>query len=164
MILRRLFAAAFVALALAAQVGPALATALSITASGVVYVNGPRQSDAQAGEAFVAGAAVYRKATDGKWWKAQADGTADEAGLTQIGMALGTADAAGARVSVALQGAIVTIGAGVSGTVYYVGPTAGAVNPIADVATTGWYVTPFMQGIGSSKVMILGFYTGALVP
>lgn len=162
--LRRALASLLVAAVVALSIGPALATALSITASGVVYVNGPKLSDAQAGEAFVAGAAVYRKSTDGKWWKAQADGTADEAGQTQIGMALGTADAAGGRVSVALPGAIVTIGAGVSGTVYYVGPTAGSVNPIADVATTGWYVTPFMQGIGSNKVMILGFYTGALVP
>ena len=161
---RRLLASSLVVVSLlAASVGPALAAALSITASNVVLVNGPRKSDLVAGEAFVAGAAVYRKSSDGKWYKAQCDGTIDEAGQTEIGMALSTADAAGSRVTVALQGAIVSIGAGTSGTVYFVGATAGSVVPAADLATTN-YSTPFMQGIGSNKVMILGFFTGAILP
>lgn len=129
-------------------------TALSITAASVLWQSGPIDKDQVAGEAFVAGAAVYL-AADGTWYKAQCDGTAVEAGSGGVGLALATADAAGARVSIARSGAVVTLGTGTAGIVYYVGATAGAINPVADLSSTN-KITPLILGIGSSKVQLLG--------
>lgn len=131
-------------------------TALSITAASVAYVSGPVFADQVAGEAFIAGAAVYLK-SDGKWWKAQCDGTAAEAGADGLGIALATADAAGARVSIALPGAVVTIGTGTAGVIYCVGTTAGSLIPAADLASTN-KVTVAAVGIGSSKVQVARVY------
>lgn len=112
-------------------------TALSITAANVAYVSGPVDTDQVAGEAFAAGAIVYR-AANGTWLKAQCDGTAIEAGSGGIGMALATADAAGARVSIARPGAIVTIAASglTVGTPYFIGNTAGSLDPVGDLGST----------------------------
>lgn len=128
--------------------------ALTVTASNVVYVSGPVVKDAVAGEAFAAGAAVYLSATD-TWLKAQGDGTAVEAGSNGIGIALATADVAGARVSVATAGAIVTLGTGTAGIVYYIGDTAGSIFPVADLGSAD-KVTPLCFGIGSNRVQLLG--------
>lgn len=139
-------------------------TALSISAASVAWVSGPIQQDAVAGEAFIAGAMVYLK-SDGKWWKAQADGAAAEAGAEGLGMALATADAAGARVSVALPDSIVSVGAGTAGIAYFVGSVAGLLNPIADIATSTWKVTMAAIGIGSNKLKLARVYdAGSVVP
>src|SRR3972149_9800957 len=99
--------------------------ALTITAANVVWQSGTKPlSDQVAGEAFIAGAAIYL-AANGKWYKAQCDGTAIEAGSGGIGMALATADALGARISVALPGAIVAVGAGAAGGVRHARGTPG---------------------------------------
>lgn len=111
--------------------------ALAITAANVAYASGPKIADQVAGEAFVAGASVYQLA-DGSWKKAKCGGTAIEAGSGNQGMALATADAANARVSVALPGAVVTIAASglTAGIPYFIGATAGAINPLADLVST----------------------------
>lgn len=127
--------------------------ALTITAANVAWVSGPISSDQIAGEAFAAGACVYYNASIGKWLKAQCDGTTAEAGETNIGMALATADAAGARVSIALPGAVVSIGAGTAGGVYCPGATAGSYVPVADLVSTN-KVTVAALGIGSSKLQL----------
>lgn len=132
-------------------------TALTITASGVAYVSGPLKKDAIGGEAFDAGDAVYYAVASGKWLKAQCDGTAIEAGSGGLGLALGSCDADGGRVSVALPGAIVTIGAGTAGIVYVPGDTAGDLMPTADLGS-GDKVTPLALGIGSNQVKLLYCY------
>ncbi len=138
-------------------------TALTVTASGVVWQSGPILSDQVAGEAFDAGAAIYRNATAGKWLKAQCDGTAAEAGSDNLGIALASADADGSRISVAIEGAIVTLGTGTAGIVYCPGTTAGSLIPTADLASTNKAV-PFAIGIGSNKVKLFRVYdSGAVI-
>lgn len=134
---------------------------LSITAASVAYQTGPLATDQAAGEAFVAGAMVYRSAT-GTWLKAQCDGTAIEAGSDLIGMALFTADAAGARGSIALPGAVVTVGGGTAGTVYVIARTAGSLTPVADMLSTD-KVTVAAIGIGSSKLQLAQVYNAGAV-
>ncbi len=131
-------------------------SALSITAANVAYQTGPFMADQVAGEAFIAGAMVYRGAA-GTWLKAQCDGTALEAGSDLIGMALATADAAGARISIALAEAVVTIGTGTAGIIYALGRTAGSLIPSADLASTD-KVTVAGVGIGSSKIQLARVY------
>lgn len=141
----------------------ALAIALTVTPANVSLDSGPVEG-VIAGEAFSAGAILYYKASDGRWYKAQCDGTAAEAGADGLGLALGTADAAGARVSVARPGAIVSIGTGTAGVIYLPGRTAGSLIPSADLASTD-KVTPAALGIGSSKVLLIrDYHAGAVVP
>lgn len=131
--------------------------ALTITKANVALVNGPVSSDQIAGEAFDAGDMVYLKASDGKWYKAQDDGSAEEAGSEGIGMSLATADAANARVSIARPGAIVAIGTGTAGVVYCLGDTPGDLVPVADCGS-GDKVTVAGLGIGSNRVQLAYVY------
>lgn len=151
---------AAVALLAAPQV---YATALSITAANVSLDSGPSEP-AIAGEAFAAGAILYYKPSDGRYYKAQADGTAEEAGNAGVGLALATADAAGARIFVAKPGAIVSLGTGTAAVMYWAGRTAGSLIPTADLAQTD-KATPVALGIGSNKVLLLYVYNaGSVVP
>ncbi|MDQ2084765.1 hypothetical protein RA307_31690 [Xanthobacteraceae bacterium Astr-EGSB] len=137
-------------------------TALAITAANVVWQSGPKAGDQVAGEAFDAGALIYKSPTTAKWLKAQCDGTAAEAGAEDLGMALATADGDGARITVALPDAIVAVGAGVAGIVYHPGATAGALVPTADLASTN-KVTIAAIGIGSSKLKLARVYDAGAV-
>ena len=58
---------------------------LTVTATSVVPISGSVQSGI-AGETITAGNSLYIKAADGKLWKAQCDGTAEEA--TGVGVAM----------------------------------------------------------------------------
>lgn len=135
--------------------------ALTVTATNVIWQSGPKLSDQVAGEAFIAGAMVYLAAS-GKWLKAQCDGTAIEAGSDNLGMALATADADGARVSIALPGAIVALGTGTAGVVYCVGAVAGLLVPVADLVSTN-KVTVAAIGIGASKAQLARNYNAGSV-
>lgn len=137
-------------------------TALTITKANVSLVSGPEAVGQIAGEALDAGDMCYLKASDGKWYKAQDDGTAEEAGAEGIGMALATADAANARISIARPGAIVSIGTGTAGIIYCLGDTAGDLVPSADNGT-GDKVTVAALGIGSNKVQLGYIYNAGAV-
>lgn len=135
--------------------------ALVIAAANVAWVSGPKDDGQQAGEAFIAGAAVFLSSKDGKWYKGQADGAggdggtaADAAGASGYGMALFTADAAGARGSIARPGAIVSVGAGAAATTYYFHGTAGSLGLLADIVNPN-LATAVAKGIGSNKLAIL---------
>lgn len=136
-------------------------TALTITASDVIWQSGPIKSDQVAGEAFAAGASVYL-ADNGKWYKAQCDGTAIEAGANNIGMALASADVAGARISVALPGAIVAVGTGTAGIAYGPGTTAGIYLPTADLGSTN-KVTLAALGVGTNQLLLCRVYNAGAV-
>ncbi len=139
-------------------------TALTIAAASVALASGTPLGDQVAGEAFVAGAMLYLNTTDGRWYKAKSNGTAAQAGADGVAMALGTADAAGARVSIARPGAIVGVGTGTAGVVYVPGTTAGALMPTADLASTN-KATPVALGIGGSQLLLTYAYNaGAVVP
>lgn len=136
--------------------------ALTIAAAAVAYQSGPILTDQLAGEAFIAGACVYQ-ADNGQWLKAQCDGSAPEAGANNTGMALATADGAGARVSIAGPGAIVTVGTGAAGVVYCIGAVAGTFVPAADIVSTN-KMTPVALGIGASKLHLTRVYNpGAIL-
>jgi hypothetical protein len=135
--------------------------ALTIAAANVSLVSGQPLADQPAGEAFIAGALVYQ-ADNGTWLKAQCDGTAVEAGANALGIALATADAAGARVSIAAPGCVVGIGAGAAGIVYCPGRTTGTLVPTADLLATD-KVSPAAIGIGSSRLMLVRAYNAGAV-
>lgn len=139
-------------------------TALSITAANVSLDSGAHDADQIAGEAFIAGAVVYQRASDGKWLKAQCDGTAEEAGSVALGIALATADAAGARVSIARDGAIVSVGSAVCLAGFYYCParTAGSLIPTADLASTD-KSTLAAVGISTSKLLIQRVYNATSI-
>lgn len=141
--------------------------ALSITAAQVLLASGPSEAGI-AGEAITQGQAVYLDASSGKWKKAQCDGTAAEAGQDGYGIALNAAGADGQPVQVARPNAVVTLGAGAApaaGTVYFVGATAGALNPAADLVSTN-KALPIGLGLSTNRVLILkdGYHAGAVVP
>jgi hypothetical protein len=137
-------------------------TALVITAANVVWQSGPKIGDQVAGEAFDAGAYIYRNPTTSKWLKAQCDGTANEAGAEESGMALASSDGDGARITVALPGAVVAVGAGAAGVVYHPGATAGSLVPTADLVSTN-KVTVAAIGIGSNKLKLARIYDAGAV-
>lgn len=122
---------------------------LSVTASQVVAST--TTSDIEhgtSGEAITIGQSVYKKASDGKIYKA--DANASSATATAIGIAISTASAANQGMSWQKSGTI-TIGAAASitaGATYYVSATAGGIAPEADLAT-GHYVT--FLGVGNSS-------------
>lgn len=137
--------------------------AITITAANVAWVSGPVLSDQIAGGAFTAGQVIYQ-ADNGTWLKAQGDGTAIEAGSNNLGVALFTSDAAGARGSVAIDDAIVSYGAVLTaGIVYMIGDTAGSIYPTADAGSTD-KVTVLGLAISTSQLKIKRIYhAGAVI-
>lgn len=113
---------------------------VSITAANVRKGTGAAvETRYAAGESVTAGQAVYQKSTDGKWWRAQCDGTAEESGSGVLtGVAL---HASGADQPLAVQtGGEITIGGTViAGTEYVVSATAGGIAPHADLVSTNKY-------------------------
>lgn len=133
--------------------------ALTITASQVLHIEGDKETGL-CGEAITQGQAVYKSGTTGYWLKAQCDGTADEAGATDCGIALNTTTAAGQPVTVAKPGSIVDLGAGAAAAAsipYFIGATAGAINVLGDMASTN-KVTLIAIGIGSNRVLVIRVY------
>lgn len=106
---------------------------LVITATSVVPGSGAVVLQGTAGETITAGNSLYLKASDGKLWKAQCDGTAEEA--TCVGVALNGA-AVNQPVGYVSNGTM-TIGATTSkATTYVVSATAGGIAPQADLIAT----------------------------
>ncbi len=107
-----------------------------------------------AGETVTAGQAVYRKAADGKWWKAKADalgtsGTVGTPGTVGIIIVGGSAND---TVTVATGGDLDVGVAVAKGTIYVVAAdTAGGIAPWADLGT-GNFVT--ILGVGNVSTMI----------
>lgn len=138
--------------------------ALTVTASDVDYISGSVVDGIEASAAFDAGDVIAKDPSTNLWAKAQSDGTVTEAGATQLGIALFTAPAAGARGSVATYGSIVDLGSAVAGTVYVVGPTAGDLLPAGESASTE-KVTVVGIGIGSGQLLVSPIYNaGSVVP
>ena len=135
---------------------------ISITAANVVRVGGSVNKNYNAGETTTAGQSVYLKTTDSKWYKAQADGTAEEAGGgTIVGVALHAASA-GQPLAVQTDGTITIGGTVVAGTVYVVATTAGGIAPIADLASTN-RVTIIGYGTSTSVIAINPIITGVTI-
>jgi hypothetical protein len=122
---------------------------LTITAASVVPGSDAVTVTGTAGEALTAGQAVYKKAADSKWYKADCNSATAEIRVAS-GVVL-TGSAAGQPVVVQKSGSI-TIGATVTaGVVYYLSGTAGGIRPVAD-NTTGDY--PQTIGIATSATVL----------
>lgn len=106
---------------------------ISITAASVRHISGPTGT-LVAGAALVAGEVVFKEAVTGLAKKADNDSAT--AGVRSVfGMALNGA-AADQPVSLALNGAVVDVGAVlIAGVDYYLSGTPGGVAPRADVTT-----------------------------
>jgi predicted transcriptional regulator len=147
--LRRFAVAALAAFAFAFAPLAASAADLSVTAASVVPGSGAVLETATAGEALTAGQFVYKKAADGKWYKADCNSATAEVRVAS-GVAVNGA-AAGQPVVVQKSGAI-TIGATMTaGVVYYLSGTAGGIRPVAD-NTTGDY--PQVLGMATSTTVL----------
>jgi len=106
---------------------------LVVTPTGVLpAANTSVNRSAVWGETVTAGQSVYRKASDRRWWKAQADGTAEEAGSGGLGIALG-GGAAGQPAAVATAGDVTIAATVVNGMVYVISAAAGGIAPHADL-------------------------------
>lgn len=140
--------------------------ALSITATQVLLISGDSEKGI-ASAAITQGQAVYKSGTDGRWGLAQNDGTADEAGATNAGIALNASGAANQPITVALDGAVVDMGAGaaaVAGIPYFIGATAGQLVVLGDLSTTN-KVTPLAFGVGTNYVLVRRVYhAGSVKP
>lgn len=149
-ILRRAALACVASLALAsAMVLPAFAADLSVTAASVVPGTGAVLSTGTAGEALTAGQALYLKAADHKWYKADCNSATAEVRVAKAFAITGSA--AGQPVVVQTSGQI-TIGATMTaGVVYYLSGTAGGIRPVAD-NTTGDY--PQVLGMALSTTVL----------
>jgi hypothetical protein len=99
----------------------------------------------QFGEAVTQGMPVYRKAADGKYWKAQNDNAAADA--EAVGICIVRGAAADAWGLIATEGNI-NIGATLAvGESYFVSNAFGAICPAADVGSTEF---PTFLGIANS--------------
>lgn len=108
---------------------------ITITATSVL-TSGTKQQGTL-GETVTAGQAVYKKSSDSKWYKAQADGTAEENGSNGIAIAMTGGATGQGFLYVDKAGVTVTIGGTVAaGTEYYVSATAGGICPFADLVST----------------------------
>jgi len=132
-------------------------SALSIAEANVAWVSGPFLDDQVAGEAFSAGANIAYDPSLRQWFKAACNATAVKAGESNLALALASASAAGARLSVASPGAIVAVGAGTAGIVYHPGTTAGTLIPTDDLAS-GNKATIAALGIGNNRLLVARVY------
>lgn len=125
---------------------------LTITATQVLPTTSTRYSIVKVGEAVTHGQPLYKKASDGLYYKADADA---EASAAAEGVAMSEAVASGQPIVMAVSGDI-TLGAGAApaaATEYYVSPTAGGLCPEADVLS-GDYLTRIGYGIGSNQIRL----------
>ena len=107
-----------------------------------------------AGEALTRGEACYKKASDEKWWLADADASAEASGSTvRVGIA---AQDVGAEQIVDIVYYDPTFTPGftvVANTVYAVSATAGGIMPIADISA-GDYGVFLMIGISTTQAFL----------
>ena len=133
---------------------------LTITATSVVPGTGASIIAGILGETVTAGQALYLKATDGRLWKSQSDGTVAEA--TCVGVAL-NGGGAGQTVGYVANGTM-TIGATtVKTTTYVVSALAGGICPQADlVGTNNICVVGWATDVAGTFI-VRPFLTGAVV-
>lgn len=129
---------------------------IAITAANVVAGSGATQISGTAGETITAGMVCYLKASDTRWWKAQADGTAAESGSgATYGIALNGASAGQPITIDSYDPNGITIGGTcAAGQVYVISATAGGIALESDI-TSGQYMTIVGIGISTTKIMTI---------
>lgn len=134
--------------------------ALTITAASVTLVSGSVEVG-QAGEALTRGVAIYKKASDGKWYKADCNhATAENRNARAIAMSDIQADGYFTFAQGQCQigfGAILTVGE-----MYFLDATAGQIIPDADLAS-GYYVNLLGIAISTSTMQMYFLYPSAVL-
>jgi hypothetical protein len=127
--------------------------AVSITAAnvGIASLNVSLEP-VTAGEAVTQGQSVYLKASDQKWYKA--DANASSATAAASGLVI-TPAATDGQAIIARSGLVKIGGTVAVGTPYCVGPVAGEIVPYSDL-TTGDYVT-FIGTAATTSTINLSF-------
>lgn len=140
-------------------------TEYSATSSSVIVTNAVAQS-LVAGEAIAAGELIYLKSSDGKVYKAQRDGTVEEA--TVLGIA-GNSAATGQPVqyytggTVALQSGIFTTPGAAQ--LLVLGPTAGRFSDASDLdAVNDHYVSVIGWALDADSMKLAISNTGIQRP
>jgi hypothetical protein len=132
---------------------------LTITAANVVPSTGTTASG-PAGETVTAGMPLYLKSSDSRYWKAQADGTTEEA--TVAGISINGASA-GQPVSFVTEGGM-NIGATTAKTTaYMLSATAGGICPQADLVSTNKIVYLGYATATDGTFVVMRRVTGAVV-
>lgn len=126
-----------------------MAANIALTAASVTVANATVRQGI-AGEVISAGEFVYLKASDGKLWKAQADGTAEEAVV--VGMAMNTVAAANQQITYTPTGTVTAQALVFTsmGDVLYLGSTAGRGSELGQEGVPG----------NDARFTILGYTTG----
>jgi hypothetical protein len=128
---------------------------LTVSTQNVLQTSGER-GNGIAGESLIAGQLCYRKSEDGKYYKAQADGTAEEA--TIAGVTLNVA-AANQPIWFATSG-VLTIGADFDvGMVIIAGATAGGLHEVSE-QTDGDFVS--VVGVTTATQLKLGAFNSGV--
>ena len=128
---------------------------LTQTPANVETASGAAISTVQAGEAFDAGTPVYQLASDGKYYKADAN---DALKYVAVGIAISGASSDG--YFVLQRGGDINIGATtVKGEIYILSNTAGAIAPHGDLAT-GWYPVILCIATDTAGNCIMGISVG----
>jgi hypothetical protein len=130
---------------------------ISITAANVLKGTTNTVENGTAGETITAGQVVYKKSTDGLFWKADCYATSvtsnDEI-KEAYGIALNSA-AANQALQVQRTGDITIGGSVTAGAVYYLASSnvgaAGGIAPLDDLVSTDWYV---IIGVATSTTVI----------
>jgi hypothetical protein len=134
---------------------------LSITASSVTPGVGCVIETFTAAAAITAGQVVYFDGATARVGLADADASAST--QAAIGVALNSALAAGAPVSVVRSGPITLNAVAAKGTAYYVSKTAGGIAPAADITGAGTYWTLLGIGLSTTSILINPIVTGVQV-
>lgn len=116
---------------------------LSVTAASVQPSTGTVETGIL-GETCTAGMSVYKKSSDNRLWKTQADGTAAEAAAVGILLSGGVA---GQPAGYCSDGPMILGATTAAGVLYYVSAAAGGIGVVADLAST-------------NRVVSLGYATG----
>lgn len=145
-----------------AAVAPAMAADLTITPANVKATSSSAKiTRIQLGEAATQGQALYRKASDGKYYKADADaGTDETASASAIAITPGSTNE---YAYVVTEGSV-NVGATLTvGEIYVLSGTAGGICPEADLATAD-RVTLLGVATSTSALNFKPFATTAVVP
>lgn len=141
---------------------PAIAADLTITAANVkATTSSLKPVRVKFGEAVTQGQVVYRKESDGEYYKADADaGTNEIAAVAGVAITPGSTDEYG----YILEEGPVTIGATLTvGEIYVLSGTAGAICPEADLATAD-RVTVIGVATSTTVLSVFPFASTAIVP
>lgn len=140
-------------------------TPIAVTPASVAGGTVPQTVTGTFGETVTAGQLVYRKTSDGKFYKADADATAVGANVeidNVYGVAV-TGGASGESGTIQRTGDYTCGGTVVPGTVYALSATAGGFTAIGNLVATD-YVTVLGIAISTTQIHLLIYPSNVQVP